>query len=185
MARDGVAGLPDAAAVHSPPDVICGAFNAKVWRDSGDPGWQPWDPANASAARFGRRGHCPRPSPACFGASTLADRNSPAQPSEARRTSTSQQLPLSPSKMISSASTITEYCSRILSLSSPSAYTLAVIRAVPILRGMMQETSCLGRGLFPKCLAQAGHRGSLAQTRRNLERKDYDQVYFVVPAPPR
>jgi dipeptidyl aminopeptidase/acylaminoacyl peptidase len=46
MARDGVAGLPDAVAVHAPPDVICGAFNAKVWRDSGDPGWQPWDPAN-------------------------------------------------------------------------------------------------------------------------------------------
>jgi dipeptidyl aminopeptidase/acylaminoacyl peptidase len=46
MARDGVAGLPDAIAVHSAPDVICGAFNAKGWRDSGDPGWQPWDPAN-------------------------------------------------------------------------------------------------------------------------------------------
>jgi pimeloyl-ACP methyl ester carboxylesterase len=45
MARDGVAGLPDAIAVHTPPDVICGAFDAKVYRDSGDPGWQPWDPA--------------------------------------------------------------------------------------------------------------------------------------------
>ena len=45
MARDGVAGLPEAIAVHSPPDVICGAFNARVMRDSGDPGWQPWDPA--------------------------------------------------------------------------------------------------------------------------------------------
>jgi len=45
MARDGVAGLPDAIAVHSPADVICGAFNARSWRDSGDPGWQPWDPA--------------------------------------------------------------------------------------------------------------------------------------------
>jgi|SRR5450631_4013422 hypothetical protein len=45
MAKDGVAGLPDAVAVHTPPDVICGAFNARMWRDSGDPGWQPWDPA--------------------------------------------------------------------------------------------------------------------------------------------
>ena len=45
MARDGVAGLPDAIAVHTPPDVICGAFDAKTYRDSGDPGWQPWDPA--------------------------------------------------------------------------------------------------------------------------------------------
>jgi hypothetical protein len=46
MARDGVAGLLDAVAVHTPPDVICGAFNAKMRRDSGDPGWQPWDPEN-------------------------------------------------------------------------------------------------------------------------------------------
>jgi dipeptidyl aminopeptidase/acylaminoacyl peptidase len=45
MVRDGVAGLPDAIAVHSAPDVVCGAFDAKTWRDSGDPGWQPWDPA--------------------------------------------------------------------------------------------------------------------------------------------
>jgi len=48
MAKDGAAGLPDALAVHSPPDVICGAFSAKEWRDSGDPGWQPWDPAQRS-----------------------------------------------------------------------------------------------------------------------------------------
>jgi dipeptidyl aminopeptidase/acylaminoacyl peptidase len=46
MARDGVTGLPDAIAVHCAPDVICGAFDARTWRDSGDPGWQPWDPAN-------------------------------------------------------------------------------------------------------------------------------------------
>jgi dipeptidyl aminopeptidase/acylaminoacyl peptidase len=46
MTRDGVAGIPDALAVHSPADVICGAFDARVWRDAGDPGWQPWDPAN-------------------------------------------------------------------------------------------------------------------------------------------
>jgi dipeptidyl aminopeptidase/acylaminoacyl peptidase len=45
MARDGVAGLPDAVAVHAPPDVICGAFIGKQYRDSGDPGWQVWDPA--------------------------------------------------------------------------------------------------------------------------------------------
>jgi len=45
MARDAVPGLPDAIAAHAPADVICGAFDAKVFRDSGDPGWQPWDPA--------------------------------------------------------------------------------------------------------------------------------------------
>lgn len=36
--------LPDAVAAHSPPDVICGAFNGPSWRDPGDPGWQVWDP---------------------------------------------------------------------------------------------------------------------------------------------
>lgn len=46
MARDGLAGLPDAVAAHSPPDVVCGAFDARRYRDSGDPGWQPWDPAH-------------------------------------------------------------------------------------------------------------------------------------------
>jgi acetyl esterase/lipase len=45
MARDGMVGPPDAIAVHTPSDVVCGAFNSKMWRDSGDPGWQPWDPA--------------------------------------------------------------------------------------------------------------------------------------------
>ncbi len=44
MVRDGVDGVPDAIAVHSPPDVICGAFDARRWRDAGDPGWQSWDP---------------------------------------------------------------------------------------------------------------------------------------------
>ncbi|MBF9231876.1 alpha/beta hydrolase family protein [Microvirga alba] len=44
MARDGVGGLPDALAAHSPPDVVCGASNAAAWRDTGDPGWQAWDP---------------------------------------------------------------------------------------------------------------------------------------------
>jgi dipeptidyl aminopeptidase/acylaminoacyl peptidase len=46
MAKDGVAGLPDAIAVHAPADVICGAFDARTFRDSGDPGWQSWDPAS-------------------------------------------------------------------------------------------------------------------------------------------
>ncbi|AMB47629.1 thioesterase [Methylobacterium sp. AMS5] len=45
MVRDGVAGLPDAVAVHAAPDVICGAFIAASYRDSGDPGWRSWDPA--------------------------------------------------------------------------------------------------------------------------------------------
>lgn len=45
MARDGLPGLPDAVAVHAAPDVICGAFVGATWRDAGDPGWQPWDPA--------------------------------------------------------------------------------------------------------------------------------------------
>lgn len=45
MVRDNVAGLPDAIAVHGAPDVICGAFDERMWRDSGDPRWQPWDPA--------------------------------------------------------------------------------------------------------------------------------------------
>ncbi len=44
MARDDLPGLPDALAVHSPPDVVCGAFDARMWRDRGDPGWQVWDP---------------------------------------------------------------------------------------------------------------------------------------------
>lgn len=45
MVRDGEPGVPDAVAAHSPPDVICGAFDGRAWRDEGDPGWQPWDPA--------------------------------------------------------------------------------------------------------------------------------------------
>lgn len=36
--------IPDAVAVFTPSDVICGAFDAKRWRDQGDPGWQVWDP---------------------------------------------------------------------------------------------------------------------------------------------
>lgn len=45
MAREGLLGLPDAVAAHSPPDVVCGAFDARRYRDIGDPGWQAWDPA--------------------------------------------------------------------------------------------------------------------------------------------
>ncbi|MEO1066757.1 MAG: alpha/beta hydrolase [Pseudomonadota bacterium] len=44
MARDAVHPLPDAVATHSAPSVICGAFDAKRWRDRGDPGWQVWRP---------------------------------------------------------------------------------------------------------------------------------------------
>lgn len=46
MAAESLPGLPDAVAVHTPADVICGAFDAKRWRDVGDPGWQVWDPAD-------------------------------------------------------------------------------------------------------------------------------------------
>lgn len=45
MATDSTLHAPDAVAVHAPPDVICGAFDAREWRDPGDPGWQAWDPA--------------------------------------------------------------------------------------------------------------------------------------------
>lgn len=45
MVRDGESGLPDAVAALAPPDVICGAFDARRFRDSGDPGFQEWDPA--------------------------------------------------------------------------------------------------------------------------------------------
>lgn len=45
MARDELTGVPDAVAVHAAPDVVCGAFVGANWRDAGDPGWQPWDPA--------------------------------------------------------------------------------------------------------------------------------------------
>lgn len=44
MARDG-GHLPDAVAVHAPADVVCGAFVGAACRDSGDAGWQAWDPA--------------------------------------------------------------------------------------------------------------------------------------------
>jgi dienelactone hydrolase len=43
LAKDDHAALPDAVAAHAPADVICGAFDARSYRDSGDPGWQAWD----------------------------------------------------------------------------------------------------------------------------------------------
>ncbi|PMR72407.1 alpha/beta hydrolase family protein [Billgrantia endophytica] len=46
MAREGMEELPDAIAAHSPPDVVCGAFDSRSHRDPGDPGWQAWDANN-------------------------------------------------------------------------------------------------------------------------------------------
>lgn len=43
MAKEEMEGLPDAIAAHSPPDAVCGAFDSRSHRDSGDPGWQAWD----------------------------------------------------------------------------------------------------------------------------------------------
>jgi len=45
MVRDQVDPLPSAVAVHAPSDVICGGFDARQFRDKGDPGWKVWDPA--------------------------------------------------------------------------------------------------------------------------------------------
>ncbi len=45
LASENTTDQPDALAAHSAPDVICGAFNGRTWRDSGDPGWQAWDPS--------------------------------------------------------------------------------------------------------------------------------------------
>lgn len=45
MARDGESGLPDAVAVLAAADVVCGAFDARYYRDMGDPGYRVWDPA--------------------------------------------------------------------------------------------------------------------------------------------
>ncbi len=44
LAKHGLA-EPHAVAVHAAPDVICGGFDAREWRDAGDPGWQSWDPS--------------------------------------------------------------------------------------------------------------------------------------------
>lgn len=45
MAAEQMTGQPDAVACLAAPDVICGAFDARSFRDSGDPGWQAWDPS--------------------------------------------------------------------------------------------------------------------------------------------
>lgn len=45
MARDGIDGLPDAVAVHSPSDVVCGGFEPNVTRSWTDPKRTSWDPA--------------------------------------------------------------------------------------------------------------------------------------------
>ena len=45
MAKYNLSPLPDAIACLAAPDVVCGAFDAKSYRDSGDPGWQAWDAA--------------------------------------------------------------------------------------------------------------------------------------------
>lgn len=45
MARSGMSEPPDAVACLAAPDVVCGAFDARSYRDIGDPGWQSWDPA--------------------------------------------------------------------------------------------------------------------------------------------
>lgn len=43
MTRYKLKGMADAVAVHSAPDAVCGAFDARGFRDVGDPGWQAWD----------------------------------------------------------------------------------------------------------------------------------------------
>lgn len=45
MAKENSKVQADAVATHAAADVICGAFDAKRFRDSGDPGWKEWDPA--------------------------------------------------------------------------------------------------------------------------------------------
>lgn len=60
MAKDNVAGMPDAIAVHSPPDVVCGAFDARGFRDAGDPGCKPGTSANAPGHGRGvMKAYCP------------------------------------------------------------------------------------------------------------------------------
>lgn len=48
MSRDGASGLPDAVAVHSPSDVVCGGFDASLTRPWTDPKRGTWDPARLS-----------------------------------------------------------------------------------------------------------------------------------------
>lgn len=54
MARDGESDGPDCVAVHAAADVVCGAFDARPWRDPGDPGWRAWDPSERAWTWKGR-----------------------------------------------------------------------------------------------------------------------------------
>lgn len=45
MSEADMQGQPDAVACLAAPDVVCGAFDARSFRESGDPGWQAWDPS--------------------------------------------------------------------------------------------------------------------------------------------
>lgn len=45
MVRDEEHGVPDAVATLSAADVVCGAFDARKYRDFGEPGYKAWDPA--------------------------------------------------------------------------------------------------------------------------------------------
>ncbi|MEP4194026.1 MAG: prolyl oligopeptidase family serine peptidase [Aliishimia sp.] len=45
MSKTNMPSQPDAVACLAAPDVICGAFDARHFRESGDPGWQAWDPS--------------------------------------------------------------------------------------------------------------------------------------------
>ncbi len=54
MAQDAMDGLPDAVACLAAPDVVCGAFDSRSYRDSGDPGWQAWDPSRRAWKWNGR-----------------------------------------------------------------------------------------------------------------------------------
>lgn len=62
MARDGVDPLPDAVAVHSPPDAVAGAFDARRWRVRVIPAGRRGTPPSAPGPGATRRmGFCRRP----------------------------------------------------------------------------------------------------------------------------
>jgi dipeptidyl aminopeptidase/acylaminoacyl peptidase len=56
QAAEGVEDQVEAVAAHGPADVVCGAFHAKNFRDSGDPGWQVWDPSERAWTWRGESG---------------------------------------------------------------------------------------------------------------------------------
>lgn len=45
MAKEQMEDVPNAVACLAAPDVVCGAFDSRPYRDYGDPGWQAWDPS--------------------------------------------------------------------------------------------------------------------------------------------